>query len=115
MRDTIKNHKDFLMTDQDPVAKSAFFYVRMKPCATPGVPRYGLMATKKTFKLAVQRNRAKRLMRDWIRFNEKHLLDDMDYVFSARRPILEVAREDGRAAMERALMHLEKHKNGDAE
>ena len=80
MRDTIKNHKDFIMTDDNPVAKSEFFYVRMKPCTIDGDARYGVVATKRTFKFATQRNRAKRLLRDWVRFNEAMLLSDMDYV-----------------------------------
>ena len=106
MRDTIKNHKDFLMTDENPVARSSYFFVRMKPCVKDGDARYGLVATKKTFKFAVQRNRAKRLLRDWVRFNEKLLRPDMDYVFIARHPILEASREDGRDAMARALAYL---------
>ena len=114
MRDTIKKHKDFLMTDDDPTAKSAFFYVRMKPCVVPDSPRYGLTATKRTFKFAVHRNRAKRLMRDWIRFNEQYLRSDMDYVFVARHAILEATREDGRDAMKRALVYLQKNSINDA-
>ena len=116
MRDTIKNHKDFLMTDDNPVAKSSFFYVRMKPCTIPDKARYGVIATKKTFKLATQRNRAKRLMRDWLRFNEEYMLPDMDYVVVARQSILTATRDDGRAAMARALKHLKQSKNSsDAE
>ena len=115
MRDTIKNHKDFIMTDDNPTARSALFFVRMKPCAIPDSPRYGVVATKKTFKLAVERNRAKRLLRDWIRFNEAYLLPNMDYVFIARRPILEATREDGRDAMARALAQLKKNPTEDAE
>ena len=115
MRDTIKKHSDFLMTDDNPTARSEFFYVRMKPCVVSGSPRYGLMATKRTFKLAVHRNRAKRLLRDWIRFNEQYLRPDMDYVFVARRPILEAPREDGRAAMKRALVYLQKDSMNNAE
>ena len=109
MRDTIKNHKDFLMTDENPVAKSAFFYIRMKPAVIPDNARYGLVATKKTFKFAVHRNLAKRKLRDWVRFTEKHLRPDMDYVFIARKPILEATREDGRAAMARALVYLKRN------
>ena len=109
MRDTIKNHKDFLMTDENPVAKSAFFYIRMKPAVIPNNARYGLVATKKTFKFAVHRNLAKRKLRDWVRFTEKHLRPDMDYVFIARKPILEATREDGRAAMARALVYLKRN------
>ena len=114
MRDTIKNHKDFIMTDENPTAKSAFFFVRMKPCITPEKPRYGVTATKKTFKLAVHRNRAKRLLREWVRFNEKYMRPDMDYVFIARHPILNATREYGRDAMARALKYLEKTPNDDA-
>lgn len=109
MRDTIKNHNDFLTTDENPMARSSYFYVRMKPCVIPNVPRYGLVATKKTFKLAVNRNRAKRLLRDWIRFNEQHLRADMDYVFVARHNILDATRDDGRAAMARALVYLKRN------
>ena len=115
MRDTIKKHSDFLMTDENPVAKSAFFYARMKPCVIPDTPRYGVTATKKTFKLAVHRNRAKRLLRNWVRFNEKHLLNDMDYVFVARHSILDATRDEGRDAMARALIYLKKKSSGDAE
>ena len=109
MRDTIKKHSDFLVTDANPTARSSFFFIRMKPCTIPDTPRYGLTATKKTFKFAVDRNRAKRLLRDWIRFNEKHLRADMDYIFIARREILNATREDGRAAMARALNYLKKN------
>jgi ribonuclease P protein component len=109
MRDTIKNHKDFLMTDDNPTARSAYFFVRMKPAVIPDNARYGVVATKKTFKLAVHRNRAKRLLRDWVRFSEKYLRNDMDYVFIARRAILEATREDGRGAMVRALAYLKKN------
>ena len=116
MRDTIKKHKDFLMTDDDPVAKSSFFYVRMKPSVISGDARYGVVATKKTFKLAIERNRAKRLLRDWLRFNEDYMLPDMDYVVVARHSILTAKRDDGRCAMARALNHLKKSKNSnDAE
>ena len=83
----------------------------MKPCTMSGTPRYGLTVTKRTFKLAVHRNRAKRLLRDWVRFNEKCLRPDMDYVFIARRPILDATREDGRSAMARALTYLKKNPN----
>ena len=115
MRDTIKKHSDFLMTDDNPTARSEFFYVRMKPCVVSGSPRYGLMATKRTFKFAVHRNRAKRLLRDWIRFNEQYLRPDMDYVFVTRRAILDATRDEGRAAMARALANLKKNPTNDAE
>lgn len=115
MRDTIKKHRDFLMTDDNPTARSAYFFVRIKPCVVPNDARYGLVATKKTFKLATNRNRAKRLLRDWVRFNETLLLPDYDYIFIARRAILDASRGDGRSAMARALKYLQKNPNPDAE
>ena len=61
-------------------------------------------------------DRAKRLLRDWVRFNEGLLLPDMDYVFVARHAILDATRDDGRDAMARALGQLKKNPNSpDAE
>lgn len=108
MRNTIKKHADFLMQENDLTARSAFFLIRAKKAKFPDDARYGLIVTKKTFKHAVDRNRAKRLLRDWIAFNEKFLRDDLDYVFIARRAILETDRESGRTAMKKALYFLRK-------
>lgn len=114
MRNTIKNHNDFLVPDENPMARSAFFIIRAKTAKFPDDPRFGLVATKKTFRFAVQRNLAKRKLRDWIRFAGDDMAPDMDYVFIARRAILDATRDDGRAAMTRALRYLahENAKNG---
>ena len=106
MRDTIKNHRDFLTGRYDPVAKSIYFLVRVKDAKIFGDARYGLIVTKKTFKRATDRNRAKRLLRDWIRFNEKLMKKNFDYIFVARGPILDADRETGREAMRTALGYL---------
>lgn len=106
IRDTIKNHIDFLMTPDDATAKSAFCLVRCKPAKFQGDPRYGLIVTKKMFRHAVDRNRAKRLLRDWIAFNEKLMCDDRDYIFIARSAILDASRTDGRVALKKALRYL---------
>ena len=108
IRDTIKNHADFAMGENDPVAKSAYFLVRMKNAKYPDDARYGLIVTKKTFKHAVDRNRAKRMIRDWIAFNEHMMLPQWDYVFIIRRAILDATRQDGRVAMKKALHYLRK-------
>lgn len=110
MRNTIKRHTDFLPGDDDIDARSAWFFVRAKKVKQPDDPRYGLVVTKKTFKLAVQRNRAKRLLRDWLRFNEKSLRKDLDYIFIARRNILNATRDEGREAMKKALHYIKKQK-----
>ena len=70
-RDTIKNHADFVAGENDPTARCAYFLIRAKAAKYPDNPKYGLIVTKKTFKHAVDRNRAKRLIRDWIAHNEK--------------------------------------------
>lgn len=106
MRDTIKSHADFHTTDDDPSAKESFFVVRAKPARFPTNPRVGFVATKHTFKLAVERNRAKRLLRDWVRYHERLMCPEFDYIFIARHMILNATRPAGRVAMENALNHI---------
>lgn len=108
MRNTIKNHKDFIMTDEDAVAKCAYCLVRARPVRFPGDPQYGLIATKRTFKHATQRNRAKRLLREWLRINAPVMRDDLDYVVIARTPILDATRDEGVLAMNKALHYLKR-------
>ncbi len=108
MRNTIKRHDDFLPRVDDLNARCSLFFVRAKKIKIANDPRYGLTVTKKTFKHAVDRNRAKRLLRDWLTFNEKYLIKDLDYIFIARRTILDATREDGRQAMRRCLQYIKK-------
>jgi len=68
-RKTIRSHKDFFTTPDNPVYAGRYFIVKAKN-AVKKDPRYGIIASKRSFKLAVQRNRAKRLLRDWIAANE---------------------------------------------
>ena len=107
-RDTIKNHADFAMAENDPVAKSAYFLVRAKNAKFLGDARYGMIVTKKTFKHAVDRNRAKRMLRDWIAFAEHMMRPEWDYVFIIRRAIIDADRTSGRTAMKKALNYLRK-------
>ena len=114
IRDTIKKHQDFITDGTMPSARSAFFLVRVKPTKFPGDARYGVVATKRIFRHAVDRNRAKRLLRDWIAAYETLLDPEKDYIFVARPDILKAQREVGRFAMYKALRFLLKHDwNGD--
>ena len=106
MRDTIKKHADFLMRDDDPSARSAYFFVRAKKVRFANNPRVGFTATKRTFRLAVERNRAKRLLRDWVRHHSDLMSDSFDYVFIARPGILGATRSEGRIAIEKALRYI---------
>ncbi len=108
-RNTIKDHKDFIFADTDPSARSSFFIIRAKPAKFPGDARYGLVATKRKFRHAVDRNRAKRLLRDWIAHYEMLMRPEFDYVFIARPDILGASRMDGRWAMYKALRFMMKH------
>ncbi|MDE6477898.1 MAG: ribonuclease P protein component [Alphaproteobacteria bacterium] len=98
------------MTETDLSARCAGFLIRARATRFPGDARYGLVATKKTFRHAVDRNRAKRMLRVWIRHNESWLDDDRDYVFIARPSILTWGRTDGQVAMKKALRYLRKQK-----
>ena len=108
MKGTIKKHSDFLIRDGDMNARCAMFFIRARPTNFPDGGRYGLIVTKRLFKHAVDRNRAKRLLRDWIRFNAQKMHPDLDYIFIARGPILDATRTDGRTAMRKALGYLKK-------
>ena len=116
MRKTIKNDADFAVTPDDLSGLSSYFIARAKYARFPNDARYGLVVTKRTFKHAVDRNRAKRLLRDWIRFHKDMMLPNMDYIFVARAPILKATREEGRSAMRKALHWIQKtYKNEQSE
>lgn len=108
MRNTIKNHNDFKTDRAYPYAPTGLFTIRTRPCKFPGDARYGLVVTKRNFRFAVQRNRVKRLLRDWIAFAENYMCDDMDYVFYAHPEILgdDVNRDMGREKMVAALRNI---------
>lgn len=108
MRNTIKKHKDFIPGDNDVSVKTPLFIVRRRETRFEGDARYGLVVTKKTMKLATDRNRAKRLLRVWIRECDGLLRDDMDYIFIARRDILDASRDIGINTMNKALTTVNK-------
>lgn len=115
MRNTIKKHSDFIVSPDDLSACSSYFIIRAKYAKFPNDARYGLVVTKRTFKHAVDRNRAKRLLRDWIRFHADMMLPSKDYVFIARAPILRATRDDGRIAMRKALHWIKKTYRNESE
>lgn len=107
-RDTIKKHADFLTPKKYPSVSNDIFILKTKPSKITGNGRFGVVATKKTFKLAVDRNRAKRLLRDWLGFYERFMLSDVDYVLIAKPEILKTERHPGRKEMRAALQRVAK-------
>ena len=64
--------------------------------------RLGVIASKRTFRRAVDRARAKRLIREAFRLNRGNFVDGYDYVIVARHRILGVSRQ----IVEKDLMRL---------
>ena len=106
MRQTIRKHADFLMPEDARKYICDLFIARSRPTKWPGNAKYGLTATKRTFRHAVLRNRAKRLLRVWLRLNEHLLSPDLDYVFIARSAIQDTTLPIGLAQTARALEKL---------
>ena len=68
----------------------------MAPAAGEG-SRMGVVASKRTFRRAVDRNRAKRLIREAFRCERKRLVQNGDLVIVARRRILEAGAAQAQA------------------
>ena len=102
-RPVIRKYSDFLTTKNDFSLQGDLFIIKTKNSKENELSKYGVVAGKKFFKLAVSRNRAKRLLRDWIAWNEDLMLDGFDYIFIARPAILDAKREDGRNQMQDML------------
>ena len=113
-RKTIRNHRDFITSPLSPKTVTDFCVIKAKPAKIPGDARYGLIVSKRSFRLAVERNRAKRLIRDWIAYNEDLMLPALDYIFILRNSILNATRDQGRAAVSVALHKIAKAHNKNA-
>ncbi len=113
-RKTIRNHKDFFVPKDGIHVAMDCFLAKAKPAKIPGDARYGLIVSKKIFKLAVHRNRAKRLIRNWIAENEGLMLPDLDYIFIVRNTLLDYDHKKGSRQIKRALSKISKIYNQDA-
>lgn len=71
--------------------RSFVLWVRRAPDAAR---RLGVVASKRTFRHAVERNRARRLLRESFRLHRHLLADGVDLVLIARRRILDIRRPD---------------------
>lgn len=66
-------------------------WVRRQPDASR---RLGVIASKRTFHFAVERNRAKRLLREAFRLQRDRITEGVDFILIARRSILKARRQD---------------------
>lgn len=109
--DTIKKHKDFITSLDTTILRSGNFTLKIKPASNTNGAHYGIVASKRFFRLAVERNRAKRLLRDWLAFNEDLMNENFDYIFMAEHGILNVKREEGRQEMANVLKKVSDKKH----
>ena len=80
----------FAQSDGRP-ARTFVLWVRRAPDAAR---RLGVVASKRTFRHAVERNRARRLLRESFRLHRDRIADGVDLVLLARRRILDARRPD---------------------
>ncbi len=81
---------------------SAGRYIVMWLRPTGGPPgQVGFVATKRLFPRAVDRNRARRLLREAYRLSQHHLLPELDMILLARKPILSATRDEVTAGLHR--------------
>ncbi len=109
MRNIFKKHSNFAAHRESDFVKTKFFIAKAGKTLFPNDARYGFIVTKKSMKRAVQRNRAKRLLRVWLRLNEEFLLPELDYIFIARREILDASFTDAVNQMKDAIEKLNKN------
>jgi ribonuclease P protein component len=102
MKNTIKAHKNFNFENAKTIVTPAIIVKYRKKLHDSG--EYGLVVSKKVFPLAVQRNRAKRLMREWIR--RCGLPPAVDILLIARKSILEIAAKDGAGRIAKAIKKI---------
>ena len=69
------------------------------------IKRFGITTTKKTG-IAVQRNRARRIIRAALAKLKHRILNGYDIVFVSRKPTCEMKTQDVFASMERELLDL---------
>lgn len=86
--------KHFKRVFDSPDKKLSTGYVLLLACKNDlEHPRLGLVIGKKNVKLAAQRNRLKRQIREVFRLNQ-HLIDNYDVVIVARRGFAEIVNDE---------------------
>lgn len=99
----IRKRQDYLRIYQQGVRRNSARFTIIT-CRNPtGVRRLGMTVSKKTGN-AVQRNRIKRLLREFFRLNKSRLPVSQDIVIIAKRGILPLTYRDVRTELENGLI-----------
>lgn len=107
----IKSRSDFVNTSKHGVSAATKGFVLQAISHTDTSSRVGFTASK-IIGNAVQRNRAKRRLRALAdRYLEKYAMETHDYVFIARKAILQRAFQDLRRDLVYALHNMKLHKD----
>jgi ribonuclease P protein component len=91
MKNTIKLHRDFNFEGAGSAVTPSMIAKYRKKLHDTG--EFGLVVSKKVFPRAVQRNRAKRLMREWIR--KCKMPGGLDILLIARPQIMKTSLPEG--------------------
>lgn len=89
MKTTIKQKKDFLKTEKDRIYTNSVTHIIVRN-NNLNYYRYGIVIGKKKVKLAILRNRAKRLLRASLNNNKSLLINGYDYIFLLKRDVLKM-------------------------
>ena len=104
MKNTIKSRKNFNFDDAAVIVLPALVVKYRKRLMKVG--EYGIIASKRTFATAVRRNRARRLIREWMSHCDRP--NRFDILFVARTKILETGLTAGVGQMAKALGKIKK-------
>ncbi|MDR0448869.1 MAG: ribonuclease P protein component [Rickettsiales bacterium] len=104
-RQTFDSRADFERLKNGAARFPARFFIANAAPARTNPAKYGMVATIKSFDTAVKRNRARRLMREWLRLSGK-LDPALDYSFVLRPHILDAKAGEGQKELSRALGKL---------
>lgn len=108
MKNTIKARKDFDFEDSKSIAMPSFFVKFRRRHYYRG--EYGLVASKRSFLHAVERNRAKRQLRAWL--SKCKVPARFDLLLIARPMIMETTLTDGVGQMKKAIKKIKAIRRG---
>ena len=104
----VKKKSDFAIIAQEGTRKHTKHFLIIARRNDQGFSRVGAVASKKMGK-AVERNRAKRLMREFFRKNKDHLAPSTDYVIVGKKGAQDLSYAQVSKELDGLLEHREKN------